>query len=82
MKSKIPITLDEEIVKQLDDLIMQQSFENRSQAIEEAVSDKLDRLKRGRLARECAKLDPIEEQELAEEGYVEDANNQPGYHIE
>ena len=82
MKSKITITLDEEIVKQLDDLIMQQSFENRSQAIEEAVSDKLDRLKRGRLARECAKLDPIEEQELAEEGYVEDANNRSGYHIE
>ncbi|MDD9949636.1 MAG: ribbon-helix-helix domain-containing protein [candidate division Zixibacteria bacterium] len=82
MKSKITITLDEEIVKQLDDLIMQQSFEIRSQAIEEAVSVKLDRLKRGRLARECAKLDPIEEQELAEEGYVEDANNRSGYHIE
>ncbi|MDE2728734.1 MAG: ribbon-helix-helix domain-containing protein, partial [Gemmatimonadota bacterium] len=65
MKSKITITLDEEIVKQLDELIMQQSFENRSQVIEEAVSDKLDRLKRVRLARECAKLDPIEEQELA-----------------
>ncbi|MXW04365.1 MAG: ribbon-helix-helix protein, CopG family [Gemmatimonadetes bacterium] len=71
MKSKITITLDEEIVKQLDELIMQQSFENRSQVIEEAVSDKLDRLKRVRLARECAKLDPIEEQELAEEGFCE-----------
>ena len=46
MKSKIAITLDEEIVKQLDYLIMQQSYKNRSQAIEEAVSEKLDRLKR------------------------------------
>ncbi|MCY3556670.1 MAG: ribbon-helix-helix domain-containing protein [Gemmatimonadetes bacterium] len=82
MKSKIVITLDEKIVKQLDYLIMQQAYKNRSQAIEEAVSEKLDRLKRGRLARECAKLDPVEEQELAEEGYVEDANNRSGYDIE
>ncbi|MXY98177.1 MAG: hypothetical protein F4Z29_10630 [Gemmatimonadetes bacterium] len=50
---------------------MQQAYKNRSQAIEEAVSEKLDRLKRGRLARECAKLDPVEEQELAEEGFCE-----------
>lgn len=73
MKSKFVITLDEEIVKQLDFLIMQQSYSNRSQAIEEAVSEKLDCLKRGRLARECAKLDPVEERELAEEGFCEDA---------
>lgn len=73
MKSKFVITLDEEIVKQLDFLIMQQSYSNRSQAIEEAVSEKLDRLKRGRLARECAKLDSVEKRELAEEGFCEDA---------
>ena len=79
MKSKIVITLDEEIVRQLDYLIMQQSYKNRSQAIEEAVSEKLDRLKRGRLARECAKLDPVEERELAEEGIAEDAENWPEY---
>lgn len=71
MKSKITITLNEEIVKQLDYLVMQQSYKHRSQAIEEAVSEKLDRLKRGRLARECLKLDPFEEQELAEEGLCE-----------
>lgn len=79
MKSKIAITLDEEIVKQLDYLIIQQSYKNRSQAIEEAVLEKLDRLKRDRLARECAKLDPVEERELAEEGFVEDADNWPEY---
>ncbi|MDE2845547.1 MAG: ribbon-helix-helix domain-containing protein [Gemmatimonadota bacterium] len=71
MKSKITITLDKEIIKQLDYLIMQQAYKNRSQAIEEAVSDKLDKLKRGRLDRECAKLDPVEKQELAEEGLCE-----------
>lgn len=67
LKSKIVITIDEEIVKQPDYLIMQQSSKNRSQAIEEAVLEKLDRLKRVRLARECARLDPVVEKELAEE---------------
>lgn len=79
MKSKIVITLDEEIVRQLDFLIIQQSYKNRSQAIEEAVSEKLDRVNRKRLARECAKLDPVEERELAEEGCDEDVSNWPEY---
>ena len=79
MKSKIAITLDEEFVRQLDYLIMQQAYKNRSQAIEEAVAEKLDRLKQGRLARECAKLDPVVEQEMAEEGLVEDVDNWPEY---
>ncbi len=79
MKSKIAITLDEEFVKQLDYLVMQHSYKNRSQVIEEAVEEKLDRLKRGRLARECTKLDPVVEKELAEEGLVEDVDNWPEY---
>ena len=79
MKSKIAITLDEELVKQLDYLVMQHSYKNRSQVIEEAVKEKLDRLKRGRLARECTKLDPVMEKELAEEGLVEDVDNWPEY---
>ncbi len=79
MKSKIAITLDEEFVKQLDYLVMQHSYKNRSQVIEEAVEEKLDRLKRGRLARECTKLDPVMEKELAEEGLVEDLDNWPEY---
>ncbi len=79
MKSKIAITLDEEFVKQLDYLVMQHSYKNRSQVIEEAVEEKLDRLKRGRLARACAKLDPVVEKELAEEGLVEDVDNWPEY---
>ena len=79
MKSKIAITMDEEVVRQLDYLIMRQTYKNRSQAIEEAVAEKLDRLKRGQLARECAKLDPVVEQEMAEEGLVEDVDSWPGY---
>ncbi len=79
MKSRILITLDEEIVRQLDYLIMHLSYKNRSQAIEKAVTEMLQLIKRCRLAQECSKLDPVEERELAEEGFVEDASNWPEY---
>ena len=45
-------------------------FPSRSQAVEVAVQEKLARLDQGRLARECAKLDPNFEKALAEEGFA------------
>jgi hypothetical protein len=47
--------------------------------VQEAVREKLDRLDRSRLARECAKLDPSEEKQLAEEGLTEDLKTWPEY---
>ena len=47
-------------------------FPNRSQAVEVAVQEKLSRLKRERLAHECAKLDQDFEKALAEEGMAEE----------
>jgi hypothetical protein len=43
------------------------------------VEEKLTRLERSRLARECAKLDPTFEKALAEEGMSEDALAWPEY---
>ncbi len=57
-KAKIAVTIDEKIVGRLDQLVKQEAFSNRSQAIEEALRDKLQRLDRTRLARELTKLDP------------------------
>ena len=54
-------------------------FTNRSQAIEEAVEEKLERLERTRLARECSKLDPTFEKAMAEEGLSEDLSEWPEY---
>ena len=39
----------------------------------------LERLERTRLARECAKLDPLFEQQLADEGLAEDLEQWPEY---
>ena len=78
-KTKIAITLDEQFIEQLDRLVSENVFQNRSQAIQEAVDEKLKRLKRTRLAKECSKLDIAFEKAMAEEGLSEDLSQWPKY---
>jgi Arc/MetJ-type ribon-helix-helix transcriptional regulator len=75
----VAISLDESTLERLDKLVEKAVFSNRSQAIQEAVEEKLARMERSRLARECAKLDPTFEKALAEEGMSEDAAEWPEY---
>ena len=77
--AKIAITIDQDLLSRLDRLVKERRFPNRSRAVQEALRDKLERLERGRLARECAKLDPAAEQQLAEEGLAEDFEQWPAY---
>jgi len=77
--AKIAITIDQTLLAKLDRLVAEQRFPNRSRVLQEALKDKLDRLERSRLARECAKLDPTSEQALAEEGLPEDLKQWPEY---
>lgn len=77
--SKIAITIDPDLLARLDQLVEERRFPSRSRVVQDAIRDKLDRLNRNRLARECAKLDPRFEQELAEEGMAEDAARWPEY---
>ena len=78
-RSRIAITIDESTLDRLDELVEQSIYPSRSRAIQEAVEEKLARLKRTRLARECAKLDPHFETALAEEGLSEDLSVWPEY---
>jgi metal-responsive CopG/Arc/MetJ family transcriptional regulator len=78
-KSKIAITLDSETLERLDGLVADKVFPNRSRAIQDALDDRLERLDKGRLARECAKLDPTYEKSLAEEGLAADVSEWPEY---
>lgn len=78
-KAKIGITLDEKIVGRLDQLVKQEAYSNRSQAIEAALRDKLQRLDRTRLARELARLDPDQERALADEGIATDGAAWPEF---
>lgn len=78
-RAKIAITLEQNTLHRLDFLVKTKVFANRSQAIQEAVEEKLLRLGRSRLARECAKLDPVDEQTFAEEGMAEELSQWPPY---
>lgn len=78
-KTKIAITLDEDFIAEIDNLIKNHRFVNRSQAIQEAVKEKLQKISKSRLAQECAKLDPSFEQAMAEEGISEDLGEWPEY---
>jgi metal-responsive CopG/Arc/MetJ family transcriptional regulator len=79
MTSKVAISLDHSLLRKLDRLVKHRVFASRSQAIQSAVREKLDKIERGRLSRECALLDPKSERALAEEGLVGDAEKWPEY---
>jgi metal-responsive CopG/Arc/MetJ family transcriptional regulator len=77
--AKVAISIDDRLLQRLDRLVERKVFRSRSEAIQKAVVEKLAHLDRSRLARECAKLLPIEEQETAEEGIAKDAAEWPEY---
>lgn len=66
--AKIEISLKQSTLHQLDRLVRSRDYRTRSEAIQLALEEKLARLERSRLTRECAKLDPKEEHALAESG--------------
>ncbi len=78
-RSKVAISLDDSTLNRLDKLVQKRVFPNRSQAIEEAVAEKLARIEKSRLAQECAKLDPAFEKALADEGLSQDLSEWPEY---
>ncbi len=77
--AKVAITIEGELLKRLDRMVQQRRFPNRSRAIQEAVREKLERMDRGRLARECAKLNRALEQKIAEEGLAGDLEEWPEF---
>ena len=78
-KAKVAITLDETLLSNLDMLVREHVFANRSQAISEALKEKLGKLSKSRLERECMKLDPSEERETAELGLAGELDAWPEY---
>lgn len=74
---KVAITMEARLLEQLDRMVRAGVFPNRSQAIQAAVAEKLERLTGDRLATECAKLDPAFEQAMAGEGLPGDVGAWP-----
>ena len=77
--SKITISIEKQLLDKVDQLVQSHLFGNRSQAIQSAVKDKIDRLEHVRLAEACAKLDQKTEQDLADEGLSLELEEWPEY---
>jgi metal-responsive CopG/Arc/MetJ family transcriptional regulator len=77
--SKVAISIDKNLLAELDRFVEKKVFSSRSQAIQLSVSEKLSRMRRRRLAEECAKLDPTVEKAMAEEGMVGELASWPEY---
>lgn len=76
---KIAISIDEHVLESLDHLVEAGRFQNRSRAVEHALRETVGRADRSRLVAELAKINPEEEQELAEETLKSDADEWPEY---
>jgi metal-responsive CopG/Arc/MetJ family transcriptional regulator len=77
--AKVAISMEQDLLKEVDRLVRARVFRSRSQAIQIAIKEKLNRLARTRLARECMKLNKEEEQMLADEGLAAELPGWPEY---
>ena len=64
---KIAITIDRELLSEVDRLVAHGSYPNRSRAIQIAVREKMGAWRKNRLVQELKKLDPVGETRLANE---------------
>jgi Arc/MetJ-type ribon-helix-helix transcriptional regulator len=78
-KEKVAVTIEKDLLERLDRLVADGKYPSRSSAVEQAVQYSLQRAEHTRLARECAKLDPVFEQALADEGVAGDLSEWPEY---
>jgi len=65
--AKVAITLEEKLLHTVDRWVKQGRYPNRSQAIQAAIREKMERWKRTRLVEELSRLDSEAERELADE---------------
>ena len=77
--AKVAISIDNQLLKKVDLLVREKIYPNRSNIIQEAVKEKLIRLDKSRLAKECAKLDINFERSMAEEGFSQEIDTWPEY---
>jgi Arc/MetJ-type ribon-helix-helix transcriptional regulator len=78
-KAKVALTIDEVVLRRIDDLVRAAAFTSRSHAVETALREKLERVDRNRLAEESAKLDSAQEKLLAEQSTEGDLAEWPAW---
>lgn len=76
---KVAISIEQNILEKVDQMVKNKVFPSRSRAIQKAIEEKVTRMNRSRLAKECSKLDVKFEQSLAEEGISGEIEEWPEY---
>jgi len=66
-EAKIAITLEEDLVKEIDRWVSEGQYPSRSKAVQETLKEKITNWRRKRLIEEVSKLNSKEEQAMAEE---------------
>jgi metal-responsive CopG/Arc/MetJ family transcriptional regulator len=77
--AKVTVSIEANLLKKVDYLVKSKVFPNRSQAIQIAVQEKISKIDQNRLARECAKLDKLEEQAMADFGLASEVSEWQEY---
>nr|VFK35848.1 MAG: hypothetical protein BECKMB1821I_GA0114274_11526 [Candidatus Kentron sp. MB]VFK77466.1 MAG: hypothetical protein BECKMB1821H_GA0114242_11436 [Candidatus Kentron sp. MB] len=77
--AKIAIRIENGLLEKVDRLVSSRVYSGRNRAIQDAIADRLQQMDRGSLARECAKLDPVFEQAMADEGIDSETDEWPEY---
>lgn len=77
--AKIAISIEPALLKRVDALVSRKLFRSRSEIFQVAVSEQIERFDEDSLSRECAKLDPAEEQAFADMGLSTDHTEWPAY---
>jgi Arc/MetJ-type ribon-helix-helix transcriptional regulator len=77
--AKVTISIDQNLLNNIDRLVKSKVFASRSQALQVAIQEKIDRLNKTRLIQESTKLDPMAEQALADEGLASELATWPEY---
>jgi len=75
----IEISIDTVLLKRVDQVVNGGSIPTRDHLVQQALSEKIMRLDTAALAQECARLNPSEEQAMADEGLKADAASWPKY---
>ena len=77
--AKVTISINSDLLRSVDLLVSSHEFASRSEVVQKAVQEKIARLRKSRLERECAKLDPATEQRHADEGLALELDQWPEY---
>lgn len=77
--AKVTVSIESQLLKKIDLLVKERVFPSRSHAFQTAVHEKVSRLDRNRLERECAKLDKEEERAMADLGLANEVDEWPEY---